>query len=91
MINFDISTIVYVSKDNGQIIFRDENTLGYIITNTGNCPIFVNNFLLQPNSWLKTFEPGYKDLTSYRINMQNTIDVCATNNAELTILIYSKK
>lgn len=91
MINYDISTIVYVAKDNGQIIFRDENTLGYIITNTGNCPIFVNNFLLRPNSWLKTFEPGYKDLTSYRINMQTTTSQCAEFNAELTILIYSKK
>lgn len=91
MISFEISTIIYSSKDNGMVIFRDDNTLGYIITNTGNCPIFINNYLLQPNSWLKTFEPGYKDVTAYRMNMQNQFSSCATNNAELTILIYSKK
>jgi len=91
MINFEISTIVYQSKDNGMVIFRDENTLGYVITNTGNCPIFINNYLLQPNSWIKTFEPGYRDTTSYRMNMQNKFSSCATDNAELTVLIYSVK
>ena len=90
MIKFELSTIVYSIKDNGMVIFRDENTIGYIITNTGNCPIFINNYLLQPNSWIKTFEPGYIDTTAYRMNMQ-PFNSCSTDNAELTILIYSKK
>jgi hypothetical protein len=89
MINFEISTITYGAKDNGLVIYRDEKTIGYVIANTGNCPIYINNYLLQPNSWIKTFEPGYIDKTQWRMNMQ-TFDACATNNAELTILIYSK-
>jgi hypothetical protein len=92
MIDFEISTITYEWKDNGTTIFRDEKTLGYIITNTGNCPIVINNFLLRPASFIKTFEPGYRDTTTYRILMQNPLNSqCAEYNATLSVLIYSLK
>lgn len=90
MIDFEISTIVYGANDSGMVIFRDAKTIGYIITNTGNCPVTINNYKLQPNSWIKTFEPGYRDQTQWRMNFDQ-FSTCATNNAELTILIYSTK
>lgn len=90
MIDIEISTSVYSATDSGTVIYRDAKTLGYIITNTGNCPVWINNYLLQPNSWIKTFEPGYRDTTQWRMNMVQ-FSACATNNAELTVLIYSTK
>lgn len=86
---FKLDTIIYSSKDTGTSVFRDDSTLGYIFVNTGNCSIWLNNYLLQPNSSLKTFEPTCKDATVYRMTF-NPFNPCSTNNSELTVLIYNK-
>jgi len=82
------SNITYYSKDTGTVVFRDKTTIGYIFINTGNCVCLLNNFPLQPNSVLKTYEPDAIDLTQWRINFSQ-FSSCATTSAELTVLIYS--
>jgi hypothetical protein len=89
MVKFTIDTVVYGSKDTSTSAFRDSKTLGYIFVNTGNCPVQLNNFLLQPGSVFKTFEPMCKDCTTYRM-LFNPFDTCSTDNAELTVLIYNQ-
>lgn len=89
MIYFKLDTVIYSKKDSGTAVFRDSNTIGYIFINTGNCSIWLNNYLLQPNSSLKTFEPMCVDCTTYRM-IFNTFNTCSTNNSELTVLIYNK-
>ena len=89
MNRFITNVIILSAAESGQIIFRDINTLGYIFINTGNCPVMINNYLLQPSGSLKTFEPNMQDLTAYRINF-NQFSACATINAELTAIIYNK-
>ena len=89
MTRFKIDTVIYSKKDSGTAVFRDGNTLGYIFVNTGNCSVWLNNYLLQPNSSLKTYEPMSCDCTVYRMNF-NTFNSCSTDNSELTVLIYNK-
>lgn len=84
---FTIATITYLAKDSGTVVFRDERTIGYQFINTGNCAVWLNNFLLQPNSVLKTVESQMIDKTSYRMNFVQ-FSSCATDNAELTVLLY---
>ena len=88
MIKFKISTSQYYSKDNGTVVYRDAQTIGYCFINTGNCVVQLNNFTLQPNSVFKTFEPNCVDLTQWRI-LFNPYSPCTTTNAELTVLIYN--
>lgn len=89
MTRFKTDTVIYSKKDSGTAVFRDANTLGYIFINTGNCSVWLNNYLLQPNSSLKTFEPNCCDCTVYRMNF-NTFNQCSIDNSELTVLIYNK-
>jgi len=88
MTKFKLDTVIYSSKDSGTSIFRDDKTLGYIFINTGNCSVWLNNYLLLPNSSLKTYEPQSKDCTIYRM-IFNPFDTCSTENSELTVLIYN--
>lgn len=88
MIKFKISTSTYYSKDNGTVVFRDAKTIGYCFINTGNCVVQLNNFPLQPNSVLKTYEPNGIDMTQWRILFQS-FSTCSNTSAELTVLIYS--
>lgn len=87
--NFTIDTIVY-TPIMGQNVFRNEDTLGYCFINTGNCAIMLNNFLLQPNTSLKTFERDMVDKTLWKFQFQS-FDTCSATNASLTCLIYSRK
>lgn len=91
MINkFVIDSLEYTSVHNGEYVYRDENTIGYCFINTGNCTLSINNYVLLPNSTLKTFETGYIDLTRWQMNF-NTFDACSTTNSKLIVLIYSQK
>jgi hypothetical protein len=90
MIDFETSTVIYTAKDSGNAVFRNEKTLGFLFMNTGNCPVKVNNMTLPPSGFFKSFEIGGRDLTNYRI-LFDQFSSCATNNAELTVLIYSTK
>jgi hypothetical protein len=90
MNKFVIDSLEYTSAENGQYVFRDESTIGYCFINNGNCPIAINNFILLPNSVLKTFEIGYLDLTRWQINFQ-TFDACSITNSKLVVLIYSAR
>jgi hypothetical protein len=89
--NFTIDTIL-VNADsgrNGQVVFRNADTLGYMFINSGNCKLTLNNVSLNPGAVLKTFERGYVDMTSWRC----TFDIgsaCGTTNGQLTCLIYTK-
>lgn len=87
---FAINTVLYSAKDSGTVVFRDEKTIGYQFINSGNCPVWLNNYLLYPGDCWKTLEPGMIDKTSYRMNFVQ-FDSCATTNAELTALIYVKQ
>lgn len=89
MTYFKLDTVIYSKKDSGTAVFRDDSTLGYIFVNTGNCSVWLNNYLLQPNSSLKTYEPMGCDKTVYRMNF-NTFNACSTDNSELTVIIYNK-
>ena len=88
MRKFKISTSTYYQKDSGTVVFRDSKTIGYCFINTGNCVVQLNNFPLQPNSVLKTYEPDGADMTQWRI-LFNSFDSCSQTSAELTVLIYS--
>ena len=94
-INFVIDSLEYTANDNGQFVFRDESTIGYCFINTGNCPVAVNNYILNPNSTFKTFETGYVDQTRWQLNFKPTTYVvesnCQTTNSKLIVLIYSKR
>lgn len=90
MKKFSITTIIYQATDSGTIVFRDAKTIGYQFINTGNCAVWLNNFLLQPNAVLKTVESQMIDATSYRMNFIQ-FDSCATANAELTVLLYQSE
>jgi hypothetical protein len=93
MTSFKLDTIIYSTKDSGKAVFRDDNTLGYMFINTGNSPVLLNNYLLLPNSSLKTFEPTCIDKTVYRIifNNNNFINpTCSPDMAELTVILYNK-
>jgi len=89
MNKFAISTITYTGKDNGQFIWRNENVLGYIFINTGNCVVKLNNFKLNPGGVYKTFETGCQDMTKWQIILE-TFSPCSITNAELTTLIYER-
>lgn len=89
MTRYKLDTILYSHKDTGTSVYRDDSTLGYIFVNTGNCSIWLNNYLLQPNSSLKTYEANCCDCTVYRMTF-NSFDSCSTNNSELTVIIYNK-
>lgn len=84
---FTVNTILYGAADSGSVVFRDADTLGYQFINTGNCAVWINNFLLLPDTVWKSFEAGMIDTTSYRINFQQ-FNSCATDNAELTVILY---
>jgi len=88
MIKFKISTSTYYQKDSGTVVYRDAKTIGYCFINTGNCVVQLNNFVLQPNSVFKTFEPNCVDLTQWRI-LFNSFGSCTDTSAELTVLIYN--
>lgn len=88
MQKFKIDTVIYGAKDTGTAVFRDEKTLGYCFINTGNCPVLLNNFLINPNTSYKTYEPNCIDLTTYRM-VFNPFNACSTDNAELTVVIYN--
>lgn len=87
---FVLDSIEYTATENGQYVFRDESTIGYCFINTGNCPVALNNYVLMPNSTLKTFETGYKDITRWQMNFM-TFDTCSTTNSKLIALIYSER
>ena len=84
---FTTNTIIYSASDSGTIVFRDEKTLGYQFINTGNAAVWLNNLLLFPNTVFKTFEVGSIDTTTYRMNFVQ-FSSCATENAELTVILY---
>ena len=87
MTRFKIDTVKYSAQENGTAVFRDSKTIGYMFINTGNCPVLLNNYLLLPNSALKTFETGCIDATVYRMNFQTANYWCINTNSELTVLI----
>lgn len=87
---FVIDSIQYSASANNQDVFRDENTIGYTFINAGNCPVTLNNYTLQPNSTLKTYEFGMVDVTPWRV-LFNTFDACSITNSLLVVLIYSKR
>lgn len=91
--NFEITTLLYGAKDSGTVIYRDASTMGYEFYNSGNCIVTINNLKLSPGSTYKSYERGFKDVTQWRINFNQTniYSGCATNYAELTVLIYSEK
>lgn len=86
---FTISTITYGNTSNGQYIFRNERTIGYMFINTGNCILKLNGIKLNPGGVLKTLETGMVDHTRYQIQL-DLFNPCSTTNAELTTLIYEK-
>ena len=88
LIKVKIDTLIYSDKDTGTAVFRDEKTLGYCFINTGNCPILLNTYLLQPSTSFKTFEPLCVDTTTYRM-VFNTFDSCSAINASLTVIVYN--
>jgi hypothetical protein len=88
MQKFTISTLTYYGKDNGAYVFRDNKTIGYCFINTGNSVVQLNNFVLQPNSVFKTYEPNCIDNTQWRV-LFNPFDQCTTDNSSLTVLIYN--
>ena len=88
--NFTLDTVIYTYNDTGQSVFRDSKTVGYMFINTGSCPVLLNNYLLPPNSSLKTFEPMCEDMTVYRMNFKPNNYWCTQTNSELTVLIYNK-
>jgi hypothetical protein len=85
-----IDSILYTSQQNGEYVFRDETTIGYCFINEGNCPVSINNYILEPNSSFKTFETGYIDMTRWQINFR-TFDQCSIQNSRLIVLIYNSK
>lgn len=89
----EISTVLYGAKDSGTVVYRDNSTMGYEFYNSGNCVVSINNLKLSPGSTYKSFERGYIDVTQWRINFDQTniYSGCATNYAELTVLIYSER
>jgi len=90
MNKFVLDSVEYSSTNTGEYVFRDESTLGYTFINTGNCSVSINNYILLPNSSLKTFEYNMKDITRYQM-LFNTFDACSTTNARLVVLIYSAR
>ena len=90
MNNFVIDSVEYSSTNTSEYVFRDESTLGYCFINTGNCSVSINNYVLLPNSTLKTFEYNMKDITRYQM-LFNTFDACSTTNSRLVVLIYSAR
>jgi hypothetical protein len=94
MTPFKIATLIYGFENSGNVVFRDQKTLGYCFINTGNCPVYINNLLLPPSGVFKTFEYSCVDMTSYRMNFKteaaNVQLDCTKNNSELTVLIYEK-
>jgi hypothetical protein len=93
MTSFKLDTITYSTKDSGKAVFKDKDTLGYIFINTGNSPVLLNNYLLLPNSSLKTFEPTCIDQTVYRMIFNNNnffYPTCSPDMASLTVIIYNK-
>jgi hypothetical protein len=89
MIKFAISTKLYTGNDNGQFIWRNDNVLGYIFINTGNCVLRLNNYKLNPGGVYKTFETNCQDTTKWQI-IWESFNPCSITNAELTTLIYEK-
>lgn len=92
MMQFTIDTIL-VNADsgrNGQIVFRNDATLGYCFINSGNCKLTLNNIELLPGAVLKTFERGYIDMTPWRV-LFDIGSACGTTNGQLTCMIYTKK
>jgi hypothetical protein len=90
MNKFVIDSVEYNSTNTSDYVFRDESTLGYCFINTGNCSVNINNYVLLPNSSLKTFEYNMIDMTRYQM-IFNTFDACSTTNARLVVLIYSAR
>jgi hypothetical protein len=88
MNKFVVDSVEYNSTNTSDYVFRDESTLGYCFINTGNCSVNINNYVLLPNSSLKTFEYNMIDITRYKM-IFNTFDACSTTNARLVVLIYS--
>ena len=88
MIKYNTSIINY-NQDG--TIFRDAKTIGYIFANTGNQILYVNNLQLLPGSTWKTLENGMMDTSLYRVRFEAnpTYGTCATQNANLQVIIYS--
>jgi hypothetical protein len=86
---FTISTITYKFPANGQYVFRNERTIGYMFINTGNCILTLNQIKLNPGAVLKTLETGMIDMTRYQI-LLDVFNTCSGTNAELTTLIYER-
>jgi hypothetical protein len=92
MQKFTIDTLIFGISSNNNSVYRDAKTLGYIFSNTGNCPLRINNIILNAGDTFKTFEPLCQDLTNYKVlflNIDTDEQECIQNNAELTIIIYS--
>jgi hypothetical protein len=89
---FTTDTILYFQKDSGTPIFRDEKTIGYLFINTGPTPVEINNFVLTSGTSWKTLEPTMEDKTVYRINFKQNLtqNSCSVDNAQLTVIIYSR-
>lgn len=93
MQKFTLDCIIYGINENNNSIFRDENTIGYLFENSGNCPLQINNIKLNSGDVFKTFEPLCEDKTKYKVvfltNGQG-LQTCVNNFAQLTTIIYSK-
>jgi hypothetical protein len=81
--------LMYPDVNNNQVVFRNDQTLGYQFINTGNCPMVINNLLLNPGAAFKTFERGYVDCTVYRV-LFNPGGSCGSSTGQLTVIVYSK-
>ena len=93
MLKFTIDTLIFGFESNNNSVYRDDKTLGYIFSNTGNCPVQLNNIILNAGDTFKTFEPLCQDMTKYKVlfsqRNQDTTDACIIESAQLTIIIYS--
>jgi hypothetical protein len=85
------NTAVMNYNTDGQI-FRDAKTLGYAFVNTGNQVVYINQLQVLPGTCWKTFEPGMRDTSLYRIRFEAnpTFGSCAVQYSNLQVVIYSE-
>lgn len=80
LIKFTTQTRRYT---NGGGIYRDKNTIGYHIVNTGGCLVEVNGLPLYPSGVLDTMYSGYIDQSQY-----NILFAAGGSNPEITVITF---
>lgn len=64
-------------------IYKDKNTIGYHIVNTGGCLVQVNGLPLYPSGVLDTMYSGYQDISQYNILFE-----AGGSNPEVTVITF---